>query len=604
MTGSFDQILITQVQQANDIVDIVAEHISLAKKGREMVGLCPFHEDHRPSLYVNPAKQIFKCFACSAGGDVFKFIQMRENLTFPQAVERLAHRAGIRIKPAESAGRDRQFAGDEIDPNQLAKINNWAADYFQKNLADQAAGKFARDYLAQRQITPQSTTAWRLGLALDSPDHLTKSAVAAKLPTKLLLHAGLVISQNGALADRFVNRLMFTITDVTGRVIGFGGRTLAGADAKYINSPTTVLFDKSNSMYGLYQARHQIVASETAVVVEGYTDCLMAHQIGCTNVVATLGTSFTSGHARLLRRYAKRAVLVFDSDSAGAAAANRALQTAVAHRLDIKITHVPEEKDPCDFLIAHGKEPFQTLVQNADDVFSFKWQRLTKTLDADNSLADNKAALEEFLDTVAAAACSGNLSALDKGLLVNRLAKITGLDSAHLNSELHKRTERAARVASYPDTGGTRTQKVARPDLGTGLAAAAQREILEVLLNQPQLWQLAKENISAADFDLPILSQIAGALFDTLSANPQPDLKDILAATESVDAGSLIVELADAGRKKANFDSRLTGALDALKRTKKQKTKTNIKAIDDETGFLRRASENAVKKNPHNIGLT
>ncbi|GAH69598.1 unnamed protein product, partial [marine sediment metagenome] len=189
MPGTFDHTIVSRVQQANDIVDVISEHVSLKKKGREMVGLCPFHDDHRPSLNVNVNKQIFKCFACGAGGDVLKFVQMRENLTFPQAIQRLAQRAGIKLKPPTTTKtKSRQ---DEADPNQLAKLNAWAAGHFQSNLRHKQRGSATRDYLAQRQITPESVEKWQLGLALSDND-LIAAANNRKIPLKLLEQAGLV----------------------------------------------------------------------------------------------------------------------------------------------------------------------------------------------------------------------------------------------------------------------------------------------------------------------------------------------------------------------------------------------------------------------------
>jgi DNA primase len=598
MPGGFDNSIINQVQQANDIVDIVSEHISLTKKGREMLGLCPFHDDHRPSLYVNAVKQIFKCFACGAGGDVFKFVQLRENLAFPQAIQRLAERAGIRLPaPNRKSKIENQQSGD---PNKLAKVNEWAAKYFEKNLTNTQQGKSVRNYIAERQITPESTKKWRLGLALDSQDDLTSAAKAKGIPTKLLEQAGLVVTQMGGFSDKFVNRLMFPITDVTGRVIGFGGRTLDGKGAKYINSPTTTLFDKSNSLYGLQQARHQIVSSGAAVVVEGYTDCIMAHSKGCANVVATLGTSFTSGHGRILRRYAKKVVLIFDGDNAGIEAANRALEVCLSQHIDIKLASVPEENDPCDFLLSAGKERFDQLVDEAADVFRFKWNRLIESFGSDDTLVDNKAAVEEFLQTIATAIRAGNLPAIDRGLIVNRLSKIIGLDTKEINTELHKRLSKAERIASY----NVENQKVRSIDLGDGLFAAAQREILEVLLNEPKMFEMVKQKITAKVFDVPILRQIALILFDVLSTDPAASLAQILARAESVEAGSLIVQLAQAGEQKGNFKSRLTGALDAIQRYRAQKKKSEIKAVEDQTQFLRRFVESTEKQNPHNIGMT
>jgi DNA primase len=602
MYGVFDQAIVNQVQQANDIVDVAGEHISLARKGKEMVGLCPFHDDHRASLYVNAAKQIFKCFACGAGGDVLKFVQMRENLTFPQAIQRLAERAGIKIQPVKTQ-KDKSRQPD-VDPNRLAKVNAWAAKLFQKNLHDKQKGKSTRDYLAKRKIDSESTKKWQLGLALTSGDDLIKAAKAKAVPEKLLQQAGLVVGQeSSSLRDKFVNRLMFPITDATGRVIAFGGRTLTNEGAKYINSPTTPLFDKSNSLYGLEHARHQIVSTGTAIVVEGYTDVIMAHRKGITNVVASLGTSFTAGQARILRRYAKQIVLIFDSDAAGLEAANRALEICIAQRIDIKLASVPEGKDPCDFLLSAGKKRFEQLLANAVDVFEFKWNRLTESFTTDGTLVDKKAAIEEFLQTIATGLWAGKLAPIDRGLIVNQLSKIIGLGSKEINAELRKRITRVAKAATYPDTTGSKTQKLQPVDFGQGLFAAAQREILEVLLNKPELFETAKEQITAETFDVPMLKQIAAILFETLSAEPGASLKAILAKAESPQAGSAIVELAQAGQEKANFQSRLTGALDAVQRYQTQKKKTEIKAIEDKTQLLQHLDENTVKQNPHNVGM-
>jgi DNA primase len=595
MAGIFDNSVVLEVQQANDIIDVVGEHVSLKKKGREMVGLCPFHDDHRPSMNVNPAKQIFKCFSCGAGGDVFKFVQMRENLTFPQALERLAERANIKLRKPEFKGRRSEVGAEQpqdVDPNRLAKVNAWAAKYFQQNLNDVKIGKIGRDYLAQRKISPESIGKWQLGLASTAPDGLINAAKAQKASLKPLEQAGLTVGQS---QDKFVNRLMFTITDVTGRVIGFGGRTLDGNGAKYINSPTTVLFDKSNSLYGLEQARHEIVASDTAVVVEGYTDCIMAHQFGCCNVVATLGTSFTAGHGRLLRRYAKQVVLIFDSDVAGIEAANRALDVCLAQRLDIKLASVPEGKDPCDYLLAAGKEGFDRLLSEAVDVFRFKWDRLIEKFGSEETLAGKKAAIEEYLDTIAVGLAAGKIPAIEFGLRVNQIAKIIGLDRRQINAELNMRIRRAARTASYEQ----RRQDAADIDYGHGLYAAAQREVLEVLLNEPGLYASAKQKITADTFDVPILREVAAILFGTLEADPDASLSRILARTESVQLGKCMTELEQAGQAKGNFESRLAAAVATMERYQTQGQGVPVRTVEDQRRFL----QNKGKENRHSIGM-
>jgi DNA primase len=603
MAGMFDNSMVLQVQQANDIIDVIGEHVSLKKKGREMVGLCPFHDDHSPSMNVNPVKQIFKCFACGAGGDVFKFLQMRENLTFPQAIERLAERAGIKLEKRQMPRRIRSGAEtgesglvEDVDPNRLAKANAWAAQYFQQKLNDDKMGKFARDYLAERQISPESVKKWQLGLAINSPDGLLNEAKAKKASFKLLEQAGLLVGQN---QDKFINRLMFTITDVTGRVIGFGGRTLDDNGAKYINSPTTVLFDKSNSLYGLEQARHEIVSTGTAVVVEGYTDCIMAHQFGCGNVVAALGTSFTAGHGRILKRYAKKVILIFDSDVAGIEAANRALDVCLAQRIDIKLASVPEGKDPCDFLLAAGKEGFERLIAEAVDVFQFKWDRLREKFASDDTLTGKKSAVEEYLQTIATNLQAGKIHDIDLGLRVNQISRIIGLDSRQINAELNNRLRRVQRAASYEN----RSENVPGVDYGQGRFAAAQRDILEVLLNEPKLYETVKQKIAADVFDVPILGQVAEILFETLDGDINAPLNEILARTESVELGNCIMELAAAGQKKGNFEFKLAGALGAIEQYTVKKRNGLAEMEEDQSEFLRRVYDSKEKTNPHNVGM-
>jgi DNA primase len=597
MAGMFDNSLVLEVQQASDIVDVIGEHVSLKKKGREMVGLCPFHDDHKPSMNVNPVKQIFKCFACGAGGDVFKFVQMRENLSFPQAIERLAERANIKIRKTEYRRRKSEDKAqqEEVDPNRLAKANAWAAKVFRQNLQDIKIGNYARDYLAGRQISAESIDKWQLGLSSSTQDGLINAAKAQKVPLKLLEQAGLTVGQ---FQDKFINRLMFTITDVTGRVIGFGGRTLDETGAKYINSPTTALFDKSNSLYGLEQARHDIVSTGTAVVVEGYTDVIMAHQFGCGNVVATLGTSLTAGHGRILRRYAKKVVLIFDSDVAGIEAANRALDVCLAQRVDIKLASVPEGKDPCDFLLAAGKEGFERLVDGAVDVFQFKWDRLREKFDGEDTLAGKRAAVDEYLQTIATGLQAGQIPTLDLGLRVNQISRIIGLDGRQINIELNRRVRRAERAASYE----RREPGAAKVDYGRGLSAAAQREVLEVLLNEPERFEAIRGKITAGSFDVPILGQVAAILFEVLAGNGQATLSAILARTESVELGNCIMDLAAAGEQKGNFESRLAGALGAMERHQTQKQNSAIRAIEDETEYLRKKHENA-GRNPNTVGM-
>ncbi len=578
MPNKLDYSIISRIQQANDIVDVVSEHVSLTRKGREMVGLCPFHDDHKPSMNVSPQKQIFKCFACGAGGNVFQFLQLRENLTFGQALRRLADRAGIELPRTRQA----DTAGDEpsVDPNQLARVNTWAAKFFQQKLFDDVVGKTARDYLNERQLSDESIQTWLIGYAPAGSNELTKTAVKQNIPRDLLVQAGLTTHQGG---DKFVNRLMFVIRDVTGRVIGFGGRTLDGIGAKYINSPTTPLFDKSHCLYGLDQARHQIGTSETAVVVEGYTDVIMAHQFGCENVVATLGTSFTEGHARILKRYAKKIVLVFDSDAAGTEAANRALEVCLTTQIDIKIASVPQGKDPCEFLLAQGKDAFDAIIAEATDIFDYKWTRLTRALAKDDSLAGRKAAVEEFLTSVVTAMKQRRLSPIEKGLIINRLSTVLHIDPQQINAQL----SRMLRRKTGSTVRHTQNQNVRKLHFGPGAYVGAQQEILEVLLNEPSLFEHVKTHWHDTLFNEPILAEIAAILDSVLRENPDADLAMVLAAVESPQISSAIIQLTEQGRQKQNYQKRLDGAIAAIQRHQREQKKNEIRDIPDKREFLK-----------------
>jgi len=544
-------------------------------------------------MCVNPVKQIFKCFACGAGGDVIKFIQLRENLTFPQTLERLANRAGIPIKKLPPGK-----ATSQSDAQKLVRVNAWAAKLWQDNLYDEQKGAAARKYISERKITDEMAKKWQLGFACDSWDNLTRAIPKAANP-QLLVQAGLIVERENTegFYDKFRNRLMFPITDVNNRVIGFGGRTLGDDPAKYMNSPATALFDKSNSLYGLNQARHKIVESGTAVVAEGYTDCMMAHQHGCENVVAALGTSFTSGHARILKRYAKKIVLVFDSDVAGVEAANRALEICLTEHIDIKLASVPQGKDPCDFILASGKDKFDQLIADATDVFDFKWKRLTEQFEKSDNFTDTRTATEEFLQTVATALRDGTINAIDKGLMLNRLSNVIGLSTTEINAELAKRTRRPIAATA------NQQEEILTLDFGQGVGAAAQRQILEVLLNEPALFRATKQRIKPEMFDVPVLAKIANILFEKLNEDINTSLAEILVLVESPNLASAITDLAQSGQEKGNFQTSLNGAIEALNEYYKNRKKPDQKAKISEIEALKKLSEKQSKPNLRNMGI-
>lgn len=602
MAGKWDYNLISRIQQANDIVDVISEHLNLEKKGKEMVGLCPFHADHKPSMSVSPVKQIFKCFACGAGGDVLKFVQMKENLTFPQTVERLAQRAGIEIEPVRRQGGNAQTG--QLDSPKLEKMNTWALKIWSDNLWHPETGAAVRKYIKDRGISEELARKWQLGFAADAWDDLTGKAAHKTDAAKYMIQAGLAVErEQGGCYDKFRNRLMFPIIDVTGRVIGFGGRTLGDDPAKYMNSPATVLFDKSHSLYGLDQSREAISQSGTAIVVEGYTDVMMAHQFGIENVVAALGTSLTSGHARILRRYAKRIVLVFDSDVAGKAAANRALEVCLDQKIDVQLAFVPEGKDPCDYLLEAGPEAFGNVIDAAEDVLEFKWKVLNEQLEAGQNLSDRTEAIRHFLQTAAPALQARQMDSVSRTVTLGRLSELLGISVSRIEEQIAA-IQKQKRHTQQPDDTDERLQQA--PEMGGNLALKAQREILEVLLGRPDCFQQVADRVAVNDFGPDeCTKELAEAIFDILSQDVPLQLSQVYSRLESSQAAGLLTQLQTAAEQKTGLLKQLEGAITELENFRQDGRIQTLKQRMGEDDELKQMLNQIAQKGPNlrNAGI-
>lgn len=453
---------------------MVGEHIALRRSGRELVGLCPFHADRTPSLRVSPDKQIFKCFACGKGGDVFGFIMARERVTFPEAMRILADRAGIDL--AQLGARRASGGTDRTD---LAKTNGWAAGQFAAALAHETMGQEARGYVEDRGISGEMVQRFGLGLAPDSSQWILAAAKQAGIAESLLRAAGLVqVGSSGESYATFRGRLMFPIRDSMNRVIGFGGRTLKGDKAKYLNTPQNVLFDKGRNLFGVDLARAAICDKRQAIVVEGYTDCIAAHQFGFTHTVATLGTAMTDEQVGLLKRWCDELILVFDSDNAGREAADRACTVALRFGLTVRIAHVPAGKDPCEFLQAHGAEAFADVLKSATDALGFKWERMCTRFAADTPTG-RREAVQAFLSAVGDMARYRTVDAIQQGLISNQLSRLLGI----LPEEVHRQLASAARGSAPMAAPAERQGEAALlEDEGPPVAADAEQAALLSLL--------------------------------------------------------------------------------------------------------------------------
>jgi DNA primase len=382
MAGFLSPATREQIRAASDIVDVIGAYLPLKKNGANFTALCPFHKEKSPSFNVNPHKQIFHCFGCHKGGDVFNFVMDYENIGFMDAVRRLAERAKIPLEFENTPGaRESRHLKD-----QLLEIHDQLATRWQNCLANEAAGQLARDYLAKRGVSADAIKLFRIGAAPELWDDTVNWAKSKNYEAPVIEKAGLIIrkEETGNYYDRFRGRLMFPICDEQGRVIGFSGRILTGDEktAKYVNSPETPIFNKSKVFFGLDKSRRAILDSGYAIVCEGQLDLIACFTNGVQNIVAPQGTAFTEQHARIIKRYANEVVLCFDSDNAGQNAIVRSLDQLLAAELAVRVAVVPAPHDPDSFIKAHGGEAFRKLVEGAEGFFEYLLKRLCVVNDA------------------------------------------------------------------------------------------------------------------------------------------------------------------------------------------------------------------------------
>ena len=372
----FSEDLIEEVRQKNDIVDVISGYVKLQKKGSSYFGLCPFHNEKSPSFSVSRGKQMYYCFGCGAGGNVFTFIMEYENYSFVEAFKMLAERAGVDIPEVEYSKEAKERADLKAT---LLEINKLAAKYFYAQLKTEQ-GKLAHTYLTGRGLSEETITAFGLGYSNKYSDDLYRYLKTKGYKDELLVKAGLIsVDERHGAHDKFWNRVMFPIMDVNNRVIGFGGRVMGDAKPKYLNSPETEVFDKSRNLYGLNRARTS--RKPYFLICEGYMDVISLHQAGFTNAVASLGTALTTGHASLIKRYVNEVYLTYDSDEAGTRAALRAMPILKEAGITAKIIRMEPYKDPDEFIKNLGTEAFEERINKARNGFLFSLEILEKEYD-------------------------------------------------------------------------------------------------------------------------------------------------------------------------------------------------------------------------------
>ncbi|MGP1310607.1 MAG: DNA primase [Phycisphaerales bacterium] len=443
-----------RVLDATDIVRLVGEHVQLRAKGREFVCVCPFHDDHKPSMYVVPAKQIYHCFSCGAGGNALDFAINYFKMDFREALKFLADRAGLELTPWKPAGADANRPGDPEEPRssraQLFEAATFAHEFFRAILRHPEHGAAARETIQKRGIAPEMVDEFGLGASPDRWDGLERTIANRKMDPAPFVTLGLLKKREreSGSYDALRHRLIFPIHDQIGRVIGFGGRKMRDEDEpKYLNSPESPLFDKGRNLYGLHLARKAIQDSKTVVVTEGYTDVIACHQHGVRNVVATLGTALTREHGRLLERLCDTVILLFDADEAGQRAADRALEVFFSAPVDVKICVLPGGKDPDELLSQDGgAERFQHALANAKDALDYRFERLAEKA-AGVGMSGVARLIEGDAQRLQELGFS-NLDPIRRRKVIRRLSSIAGVPEHDIELVLRRATPRAVRRES------------------------------------------------------------------------------------------------------------------------------------------------------------
>jgi DNA primase len=476
MTSSFEQKdAVQRVKDAAQIVDIIGECISLKRAGANMKGLCPFHAEKTPSFMVNPARQSFHCFGCGEGGDVLSFMMKYYNLTFPETLKQLAQRYQITLPEKEFTSEDRRKAEKR---QKLFDANERAARMYHEYLLNHSKAEQAREYLDKREIPQEKINEFKLGYAPESWDFLSNKVSKSAITLAEAEEAGLLVRKDsGRFYDRFRDRILFPIFELTGRVVGFGGRILGDGEPKYLNTSETLIFDKGRMLFGLFQNRDAIRKARQVVVVEGNFDLLALVSYGLDNVVAPLGTALTQAQIRLLKGYADEAILLFDGDEAGIKAAMRSVPLFLAEQVAARVALLPAMHDPDTYIRAHGKEGLEKYLVSALPILEFAFEHLK---DKHGISMTGKGKILEELEPLIQASGS---SPFQQSVLISEFSDKLGLDPEQVMQGLKTASRKKPQARpGRPDAG---TEKEGKTKVSAQLPRN-QAQLLEFLIFYPR----------------------------------------------------------------------------------------------------------------------
>ncbi len=504
------QSKIEEIKSTVDIVELVSQYVAIKQRGRNYVGLCPFHNEKTPSFTVNAEKQIFYCFGCGVGGDAISFIRNYEKVGYAEAIRFLAGKYNIDLPTGDSEEEEERRS----DIEGLYFLHKTVARFYYDQLQS-PNGAEARDYLKQRGLSEKVLTTFGIGYAPDRWDAVVEFAKARSIDQVLVEKAGLILPRkDGGFYDRFRHRVMFPIFNASGRVIAFGGRQLRDEQdsPKYVNSPESPIYHKGRTLYGLFQAREAIKEKDRILIVEGYADCLMLHQHGFRYATASSGTAFTVDQANLIRRFTQNVVLVYDGDAAGVRAAQRGGAVMLQAGLRVHIVVLPAEHDPDSFLRANGTEAFEGLVAGAEPYVDFRihqWEREDKLSDVH---ARTQAA-RELLQVLA-----GLRDPIKASAFVSEIADRLRLDEIILRSELHKLSRQP--VAPVPSEGKTlRPPEAAKPVLAERIQHAERGILRALLTGNPVQAQYIFSHLRPEDFQQEAIRRVVGHIYSQYMLN-------------------------------------------------------------------------------------
>lgn len=500
----YPEEIVEEVRLRNDIVDVVGSCVKIQRKGSSYFGLCPFHNEKSPSFSVSPSKQIFYCFGCGAGGNVFSFVQKYENYTFQEAVKYLADRAGITLPEAEYSKEQKEREAERV---KILEANREAAKYFYYQLRSKN-GEVGLKYLQGRELTEETMNKFGLGFSLMTSNDLCKYLKGKGFTDDIIRKSGLATyDEKYGMQDKFWNRVMYPIQDVNHRVIAFGGRVMSDAKPKYLNSPETIVFDKGRNLYGLNFARTS--RKDYFIICEGYMDVIAMHQAGFTEAVASLGTAFTSGQAQILKRYATSIYLAYDSDGAGVTAALRNIGILRDVGMPCKIINMQPYKDPDEFIKNLGAEEFSKRIENAENSFFFEVRMSERNYDINDPDGRTR-----FLREVATKLV-GFEDEIERENYIKAIA-----EKYELTYEAMKK-----QVVAIAARNGGEYKAIERPKSGISSKVTSedailtsQRILLTWLCEEPKIYDIVKKYIEVDDFTDPVYREVAGWLFNDIEA--------------------------------------------------------------------------------------